>query len=162
MQMITNRTFDEMSVGDSASLVRTLALRDIQLFAAVSGDVNPAHVDPEFAKNDMFHGVVAHGMWGAAIISAVLGTELPGPGTIYLDQTLQFRHPIRVGDTVTVTLTVAEKFPENKRVNLDCKATNRKGDVMISGVATVIAPVEKITRPRIAIPEVEIRVPTTA
>jgi phosphate acetyltransferase/phosphate butyryltransferase len=94
-------------------------------------------------------------MWGAAIISAVLGTELPGPGTIYLDQTLQFRHPIRVGDTVTVTLTVAEKFPENKRVNLDCKATNRKGEVMISGVATVIAPVEKITRPRIAIPEVD-------
>lgn len=156
MEMITNRTFDEMHVGDSANLVRTLAQRDIELFAAVSGDVNPAHLDPEFAKSDMFHGIIAHGMWGAALISTVLGTELPGPGTIYLDQTLQFRHPVRIGDTVTVTLAVAEKFPKNNRINLDCKAVNQKGEVVISGMATVIAPNEKITRPRVAVPEVEI------
>lgn len=157
METLTNRTFDELKVGDSASLVRTLTHRDIELFAAVSGDVNPAHVDPEFAKTDIFHGVVVHGMLGAALISTVLGTKLPGPGTIYLDQTLQFRHPVRVGDTVKVTLTVAEKMPKGHRVNLDCRAVNQKGEDVITGIATVLAPTEKISRPRVALPEVEIR-----
>ncbi|MFA5956757.1 MaoC/PaaZ C-terminal domain-containing protein [Hyphomicrobium sp.] len=155
MDLMTNRTFDELQVGDSASLERTLTHRDIELFAAVSGDVNPAHVDPEFAKTDIFHGVVVHGMLGAALISTVLGTKLPGPGTIYLDQTLQFRHPIRIGDTVTVTLTVAEKLAKG-RVNLDCKAVNQKGEDVITGVATILAPNEKISRPRVMLPEVEI------
>ncbi len=157
MQTITNRTFDEMEVGDSASLVRTFTHRDIELFAVMSGDVNPAHVDPEFAKTDIFHGIIAHGMWGAALISTVLGTELPGPGTIYLDQTLQFRRPIRLGDTVTVTLTVTEKIPQKNHVNLDCKAINQKSEEVILGVATVIAPTEKISRARVVLPEVEIR-----
>lgn len=157
METLTNRTFDELKLGDSASLVRTLTHRDIELFAAVSGDVNPAHVDPEFAKTDIFHGVVVHGMLGAALISTVLGTKLPGPGTIYLDQTLQFRHPVRVGDTITVTLTVAEKMAKNHRVNLDCRAVNQKGEEVITGVATVMAPTEKISRPRVVLPEVEVR-----
>jgi phosphate butyryltransferase len=87
--MIENRTFDEIAIGDTASLSRTLTQRDIQLFALVSGDVNPAHLDPEFAQGDMFHHVIAHGMWGRADF-AVLGTELPGPGTIYLEQSLRF------------------------------------------------------------------------
>jgi acyl dehydratase len=156
METLTNRTFDELAIGDNAMLVRTVTQRDIEMFAAVSGDVNPAHVDPEFAKTDIFHGVVAHGMLGAALISTVLGTKLPGPGTIYLDQTLQFRRPVRIGDTVTVMLTVAEKFDKNRRVNLDCKAVNQNGEDVITGVATVIAPVEKISRPRVALPEVEI------
>jgi phosphate acetyltransferase/phosphate butyryltransferase len=156
METLTNRTYDELNVGDTASLVRTLTHRDIELFATVSGDVNPAHVDPEFAKTDIFHGVVVHGMLGASLISTVLGTKLPGPGTIYLDQTLQFRHPVRVDDTVTVTLTVAEKFPKN-RINLDCKAVNQKGEEVITGVATVLAPTEKISRPRVELPMVEIR-----
>jgi len=106
---IENRTFDEISVGDEASLSRTLAWRDIELFAAMSGDVNPAHVDAEFAKNDMFHKIIAHGMWGGALISTVLGTELPGPGTIYVSQSLQFRHPIGLGDTVTVKIRAIAK-----------------------------------------------------
>jgi acyl dehydratase len=157
MDTITNRTFDELKVGDSASLVRTLTHKDIELFAVISGDVNPAHLDEEFAKTDIFHGVVAHGMWGAGLISAVLGTKLPGPGTIYLDQTLQFRRPVRIGDAVTVTLTVAEKFPETHRLNLSCKAVNQRGEEVISGIATVIAPTEKISRPRVVLPEVVIR-----
>lgn len=157
MQTITNLTFDEMEVGDTASLVRTFTHRDIELFAVMSGDVNPAHVDPEFAKTDIFHGVIAHGMWGAALISTVLGTELPGPGTIYLDQTLQFRRPVRIGDTVTVTLTVTDKIPQKNRVNLDCKAINQKSEEVILGMATVIAPTEKISRTRVVLPEVEIR-----
>jgi len=156
MDTITNRTFDELKIGDSADLVRTLTHKDIELFAVVSGDVNPAHLDPEFAKSDIFHGVVAHGMWGAGLISAVLGTKLPGPGTIYLDQTLQFRRPVRIGDAVTVTLTVAEKFPETYRVNLSCAAVNQHGEEVISGIATVIAPREKISRPRVELPKVVI------
>ena len=91
---IENRTFDEIEVGDERSLERTLSWRDVELFAVMSGDINPAHVDEEYARSDRFHGIVAHGMWGASLISTLLGTRLPGPGTIYLEQTLRFRHPI--------------------------------------------------------------------
>ena len=94
MELIENRTFDEIKAGDTASLTRTLTQRDIEIFAIMSGDVNPLHVDAEFARHDLFHKVVAHGMWGGALISTVLGTQLPGPGTIYLDQTLAFRRPV--------------------------------------------------------------------
>ena len=119
MERIENRTFDELKIGDSASLVHTLTYRDIQLFAAMSGDVNPAHVDPVFAKDDMFHKVIAHGMWGGALISTVLGTELPGAGAIYLSQSLQFHRPVGLGDTITVSVRVAEKNSERHRVTLD-------------------------------------------
>src|SRR6516164_2797272 len=88
---IENRTFDELKVGDTASISRTLTQKDIELFAIMSGDVNPAHVDEEFAKSDMFQKIIAHGMWGGALISTVLGTELPGPGTIYVSQSLNFQ-----------------------------------------------------------------------
>jgi phosphate acetyltransferase/phosphate butyryltransferase len=157
MERIENRTFDELKIGDSASLVHTLAYKDIQLFAAMSGDVNPAHVDPAFAKDDMFHTVIAHGMWGGALISTVLGTELPGPGAIYLGQSLQFRLPVRLGDTITVSVRVAEKNTEKHRVTLDCQAKNQKGETVITGTAEVIAPTEKISRPRVVLPEVELR-----
>jgi len=97
---IENRTYDEIQVGDSATLTRTLRPEDIQLFAIMSGDVNPAHVDPEYAHSSMFHEVIAHGMWGGALISTVLGTEFPGPGTLYIGQTLRFSRPVKVGDTI--------------------------------------------------------------
>jgi phosphate acetyltransferase len=156
MDRIENRTFDELRIGDSASLGRTLTYKDIELFAVMSGDVNPAHIDGEFAKSDMFHKVVAHGMWGGALISTVLGTELPGPGTIYLGQTLRFRRPVRLGDTVTVTVRVAQKNDANHQVSLDCAATNQRGEVVIDGVANVIAPTEKISRERVTLPDVEL------
>ena len=108
IKLIENRTFDELRIGDSASLVRTLTLRDIELFAVMSGDVNPAHVDVEYAKSDMFHKVIAHGMWSGALISTVLGTQLPGPGTIYLGQSMRFHRPVGIGDTLTVTLRVTK------------------------------------------------------
>ena len=107
--MIENRTFDEIEVGDTASVTRTLEPEDIQLFALVSGDVNPAHLDAQYAATDMFRHVIAHGMWGGGLISAVLGTQLPGPGTIYLDQSLRFRRPVAPGDTITASVTVVEK-----------------------------------------------------
>src|SRR5690349_20768034 len=115
MDYIENRTFDEIRVGDSASLVRTLTGDDIKLFAVMSGDVNPAHVDAAYARSDLFHKVIAHGMWGGSLISTLLGTKLPGPGTIYLGQTLAFRRPVAVGDTISVTVTAAAKDPERHR-----------------------------------------------
>jgi acyl dehydratase len=127
MQYIENKTFDELKVGDSAQLSRRLKRQDIELFAVMSGDVNPAHVDVAFAQSDQFHKVIAHGMWGGALISAVLGTELPGPGTIYVDQTLRFRKPVGLGDTIAVRVTVREKHPHNKRVFLDRPAPTRPG-----------------------------------
>ena len=147
-KLIENHPFDELKVGDSASLSRQLAQRDIETFAALTGDVNPMHVDADFAKSDMFHRVIAHGMWGATLISAVLGTELPGPGTIYLSQDLRFRHPIVPGDTVTVTIKVVEKSEERHRVRLDCTLTNQKGETVIEGNADVMAPTQRISRPR--------------
>ncbi|MDE2156737.1 MAG: bifunctional enoyl-CoA hydratase/phosphate acetyltransferase [Xanthomonadaceae bacterium] len=153
---IENRTFDEIAVGDSASLSRTLCRRDIELFAAMSGDVNPAHMDPAYARTDLFHRVIAHGMWGGALVSTVLGTELPGPGTIYLSQDLHFRAPVGLGDTVTVTVTAREKFADRHRITFDCRCLNQDGVEVILGSAQVQAPTEKIRRPRIELPEVRL------
>ncbi len=162
MAFIENRTFDEIKIGDSATLTRTLMLSDIELFSIMSGDVNPAHVDAEYAKDDMFHKVIAQGMWGASLISTVLGTELPGPGTIYLDQTLKFKAPVVPGDTVTITLTVSNKKKEKNIVDLECKCTNQNNIIVISGVATVIAPTVKVKRERVELPKVIINKPKGA
>ncbi len=153
MTYIENKTFDELQIGESAQIERTLTGDDIALFAAMSGDVNPAHMDEEFAKDDMFHKVIGHGMWGGALISAVLGTILPGPGSIYVTQSLQFLRPVGIGDRITITVSVAEKHA-NGRVILDCVCSNQNSKAVISGKAEVIAPKEKIKRPRIAPPDV--------
>jgi phosphate acetyltransferase/phosphate butyryltransferase len=154
MEFIENCTFDEIQIGDTASIVRTLSHEDIDLFAVMSGDVNPAHVDEEFARSDMFREVIAHGMWGGSLISTVLGTRLPGPGAIYLSQTLRFRRPVKPGDTITVSVTATEKDSEKQRVTFDCKCVNQRDEMVISGSAEVIAPDEKIKRPRVVLPEV--------
>ncbi|MBI1943013.1 MAG: bifunctional enoyl-CoA hydratase/phosphate acetyltransferase [Betaproteobacteria bacterium] len=153
---IENRTFDEIRIGDTATLTRTLRPEDIQLFAIMSGDVNPAHVDPEYARSSMFHEVIAHGMWGGALISTVLGTEFPGPGTIYIEQTLRFSRPVKVGDTLSITLTCTKKFDHNKHLLFDCVCTNQDGAKVIRGQAEVLAPTEKIKRERVEMPEVTI------
>src|SRR5579872_818677 len=101
MNIISNKTFDEIKVGDAATLTHALTKKDIMLFAIMSGDVNPAHLDSEYAKKDIFHQIVAHGMWSASFISTILGTQLPGPGTIYLGQSLKFHKPVFIGDTIT-------------------------------------------------------------
>ena len=153
---LTNRTFDELEIGESASLTRFVSEDDIKLFAATSGDVNPAHLDAAYAATDIFGHVVIHGMWTAALLSTLLGTQLPGPGTIYLGQDLRFRRPVAPGDTVTATVTVREKGPD-KRVVLDTSCVNQNGKEVLSGQATVIAPTEKLSLPRIPVPEVALR-----
>lgn len=159
MSYIENRVFDEIVVGESASLKRTLTREDIELFAVMSGDVNPAHVDAEYAKDDIFHKIIAHGMWGASLLSTVLGTELPGPGTIYLEQTLKFEHPVVVGDTVTVTLTVLKKEAEKHIIEFDCCCVNQSGKTVISGRAKVIAPITKVKRKAVPMPQVILKEP---
>ena len=141
---LENRPFDTLRVGDRASLVRQITQRDIQLFAAVSGDVNPAHVDALYAKTSHFNEIIAHGMLGGSLISTVLGTQLPGPGTIYLGQTLKFLKPVHIGDSLTVTVTVTALKAANRQVWLATACTDQDGDLAISGEAHVVAPAERL------------------
>lgn len=155
-EILENRIYDEITIGESASLSRTVEEADIQLFAALSGDVNPAHVDHEYAAGSMFGGIIAHGAFSGALISTVLGDLLPGPGTIYLGQTLRFLRPVKPGDHLTVTVTAREKFDDKKRVIFDCLCVNQDGKSVVKGEAEVIAPTEKICRPRMPIPAVSL------
>ncbi len=154
---IENKIFDEIEVGDSASVEHTLTQKDIQLFAVMSGDVNPAHLDEEYARSDLFHKIIAHGMWGGSLISTVLGTQLPGPGTIYLHQDFDFLKPVGIGDTITARVTVTKKDEKKHRLTLTCVCLNQNGKEVITGTAEVIAPTEKVKRKRIRLPEIEFK-----
>ena len=154
--LIENITFDELQIGQSDMMSRMLTIDDIQAFAAVSGDTNPAHLDPDYANNTVFHGVIAHGMWSAAMISALLGTHFPGPGTIYLHQELHFSRPVRIGDTLTVTATVLRKDEEKKKVDLDCEVYNQHAERVLHGTACILAPTQKIKRPRSYAPHIQL------
>lgn len=133
-------TIDTIRVGDSASFTKTVTETDIILYAGISGDFNPAHINAEYAKNSMFGQRIAHGMLSAGFISNVLGTQLPGPGTIYLGQELKFVKPVYLGDTVTATVTVKERIEEKNRLKLDTTVTNQRGETVITGTATVMPP----------------------
>jgi len=152
-----NRTFDELAVGETASLVRLVKADDVKLFAAESGDVNPAHLDPHYAATDIFGHIVIHGMWTAGLISTLLGTKLPGPGTIYLDQNLHFRKPVAPGDTITANVTVREKRSEKSIILFDTCCTNQRGEEVLTGIATVIAPAKKLSLPRVPLPQAILR-----
>lgn len=156
-EFLENVTFDELTVGQQACLNKQLTQKDINLFAAVSGDINPAHMDPDYAKSDIFQGIIGHGMWSASLISTLLGTILPGPGTIYLEQDIQFKKPVRIDDTITVSVIVREKKEGKPIVIFDCKGVNQLGDTVMVGLATVLAPTKKVCAPKMNIPEVEIR-----
>jgi phosphate acetyltransferase len=151
--VLENRPIAEIRVGDEASLVRTVTHRDIQLFAAVSGDVSPTHVDALYAKSSQFHEIIAHGMFGGSMISTVIGTRYPGPGTVYLGQTLRFLKPVHVGDTLTVTVSVTSVDPATRRVALATRCVDQDGDVVIDGEADVVAPAEKLRIRRTDLPE---------
>ena len=155
--LIENRTYDEIAVGESANVVRRLTKADIELFALVSGDMNPTHLDERFAARGLLRHIVAHGMWTGGLFSAVLGTKLPGPGTVYLAQDLRFLRPVGIGDTITVTVTAREKRPERRTVIFDCLAVNQDGQEVVRGIAEVKAPVEKIRLSATELPEVQLR-----
>ena len=152
MSKLSNYTYDEIEIGQTASYSQTVEEHDIQMFAAVSGDVNPVHLDAEFAATTQFKQPIAHGMLTGAYVSAALALELPGPGTIYLGQSLRFRLPVLIGDTITVELEVTDKRDDRKFVTLECKAINQNGKLVASGTAEVMAPTEKLELDRPAVP----------
>lgn len=141
-----DRYIEDLSVGMTGSLSKTVTETDIILFAGITTDINSVHLDEEFAKTTMFGGRIAHGMLSASFISAVLGARLPGPGTIYLAQNLKFTAPVRPGDTVTATVTITEIIPEKKRIKLDTVCTVA-GKPVIQGDATVMFPSRSDKKP---------------
>ena len=136
--MVQDVTFAEIKVGDKASMSKTVTEFDVYTFAGVRGDFNPVHIDAEFAKTTMFKGRIAHGMLTAGFISAVLGTALPGKNTIYMGQELQFKAPVKIGDTVTATVEVLEKIEGKNRLVLRTSVTNQEGVLVTDGKATVM------------------------
>jgi len=119
--------------------------QDLILFAAVSGDHNPVHLDAEYAATTPFKGQIAHGMFTGALISAALAMDLPGPGTVYLGQNLSFRKPVMINDKLTVVLEVTSKHESKPVVTLSCTVSNQDGKTVATGEATVMAPTEKLT-----------------
>lgn len=134
--------FEELEPGMAAEFAKTVTEADVVLFAGVSGDFNPAHVDAVAAERGPFGGRVAHGMLSASFLSTVLAMKLPGPGTIYLSQSLRFVRPVRIGDTVTARAEVAEVFPAKRRVRLVTTCRNQHGETTIEGEALVMVPAE--------------------
>lgn len=127
-------------VGQTASVARTISESDVYLFAGVTGDLNPAHTNEEYAKKTHFKTRIAHGMLSAGLISAVLGMHLPGPGTIYTGQTLKFLAPVHIGDTITATAEIKSLDLERNRVVLTTTCTNQEGIVVVTGEATALLP----------------------
>ncbi|MTD33389.1 MaoC family dehydratase [Paludibacterium denitrificans] len=131
--------FEDIKIGDSAEYAKTITEADILLFAAVSGDDNPVHINQEYAEQSMFKSRIAHGMLTASLISTVIGTRLPGEGTIYLSQSTKFKAPVKIGDTLTARVTVSELDPAKKRVKLATQCPV-KGNVVLEGESLCIAP----------------------
>jgi 3-hydroxybutyryl-CoA dehydratase len=131
--------FEDLAIGQTASFAKTVTEADILMFAAVSGDTNPVHIDAEYAATTPFRQRIAHGMLSAGLISAVLGTKLPGPGTVYLGQSLKFRAPVKLGDTVTATAEVIALDAEKKRATLKTLCLVA-GKPVIEGEALVMVP----------------------
>ncbi len=134
------KTFDQLSIGDADRFSKTVTETDIYLFAGVTGDFNPAHINEAYAQGTFFKTRIAHGMLSAGFISTVIGTRLPGPGTVYLQQTLKFLAPVRIGDTVTAEVAVLEKMDDKKRVRLKTVCVNQDGVQVLSGEALVSPP----------------------
>ena len=155
LDILENITYDELQEGDSATYVKTLTEDELVLFAAVSGDVNPVHLDSEFAAESVFRERVAHGMWSGSLISAALATVMPGPGTIYLEQSLAFKKPVKLDDTLTVHLTVASKDRKN-RVTFNCDVRNQNDEQVVVGDAKVIAPTQKMSFNKPHLPKITI------
>jgi 3-hydroxybutyryl-CoA dehydratase len=132
--------FEELAPGVAAEWSKTVTEADVVLFAGVTGDFNPVHVDAVAAERSRFGGRIAHGMLSASFISTVLGTRLPGPGTIYLSQSLRFTAPVRIGDTVTARVEVAEVVAAKRRVRLITTCANQRGETVVDGEATVMVP----------------------
>lgn len=156
MQTIENIPFDELEIGQRFSVERTVSEEDILLFAKLSGDLNPVHLDEQYAKTTPFGGRIAHGMLTAAFISAALAQHLPGPGAIYRNQSLRFRAPVRIGDTLTITIEVLDKRARNHMLTVSTTVINQHGDTIVTGEGSAIVPNEKVVVQAPELPEVRI------
>jgi 3-hydroxybutyryl-CoA dehydratase len=130
--------FSELSVGRSAEFTKSVTETDIVMYAGITGDFNPMHVNEEYARKSTFGSRIAHGMLTAGYISAVLGMKLPGEGSIYMSQTLRFTRPVRIGDTITARIEVIELFPEKRRVRLATTCRNQNSELVLDGEALVL------------------------
>jgi phosphotransacetylase/acyl dehydratase len=156
-QTLENRPFDEICIGDSASFTRTLTRTDVKTFAVLSGDLNPTHVDDDFVRTHGDGRLIAHSMFSGALISSLLGNELPGPGSQYVSQQLGFLKPLIAEDTITASVIVREKYRETRTILLDCKCTNQTGEVVALGTAEVIAPLSKVVLPRPEVAKISVQ-----
>ena len=161
MKFLDSKTIDEINIGDSVSLVQTLTNQDISLFALASGDVNPLYVDTEYAQSTPGRKINGHSVWIGALISSLLGTRLPGAGTVYRRQALNFIHPVLLGDKLTVTITVIEKNTAQGWVTFHCQVTNQHHELVTEGQAEVIPPAQKVQRLRIKLPCIYLENPGT-
>jgi len=141
--MLKGISIKDLKLGQSSSFTKQITNKDVLLFAEVSGDDNPVHVNEEFAQTTMFKGRIVHGALVASLFSKVLGTQLPGMGTIYLGQESRFMKPVRIDETITATVTIIEIIAEKNRVILETIARNSAGEIVVSGKATVLAPKEE-------------------
>jgi 3-hydroxybutyryl-CoA dehydratase len=137
---MTGRTIYEMKVGDFAELAKTVTESDVYLYAGITGDFNPAHLNQVYAEKTRFKTRIAHGMLTAGLVSAVLGTRLPGPGSIYLKQSLAFLAPVRFGDTITARVEVAALDVEKNRARLRTTCVNQEGKTVLDGEAELMPP----------------------
>jgi 3-hydroxybutyryl-CoA dehydratase len=137
---MTGKTMAEIQIGDSAEFAKTVSETDIYLYAGITGDFNPAHINAAHAEKTFFKTRIAHGMLTAGFISTILGTLLPGPGTIYLNQTLSFLAPVRIGDTITARAEVTERNEDRNKVTFKTTCTNQDGTVVLDGEAMVSPP----------------------
>jgi len=138
--MITGKSIGQMQVGDAAEFAKTVTETDIYLYAGITGDFNPAHVNEAYAKNTFFKTRIAHGMLTAGFISAIIANQLPGPGTIYMKQELSFLAPVRIGDTITARVEVLELLAEKNRVRLKTTCSNQDGVTVLTGEGLVSPP----------------------
>lgn len=145
MATLSNFTYDEITIGQRTSYSKLVQELDIQLFAAASGDINPLHLDAEFAAGTRFGERIAHGMLTASFISAALAMKLPGPGCIFMEQSLKFRLPVKIGDEITIELEVTDKGDRRQTLTVDCKAYNQQRKLVLTGTSVVIAPSEKLS-----------------
>jgi 3-hydroxybutyryl-CoA dehydratase len=136
--MEKGKTLDQLNIGDRASISRQITERDVIRFAEITGDINPIHMDKLYAEQTIFGERIAHGMLTASLISAVLGLKLPGPGNIYVSQSLKFKTPVKFGDVIEAEVEVVEKIPERNRVRLKTTCRNQDGTVVLEGEAVVI------------------------
>jgi 3-hydroxybutyryl-CoA dehydratase len=137
---MTGKTIEQIKVGDTAEFSKTVSESDVYLYAGITGDLNPAHINETYAKNTFFKTRIAHGMLTAGFISRILGMQLPGPGTIYMRQSLTFLAPVRFGDTITALVEVIDVSAEKNRVRLKTTCTNQEGTVVLDGEAMVSPP----------------------